>query len=103
MKMKKKFDQPFLSFQAKKIIGKSKICSMTKFFGALNNPNFDGNTLLLECEDSKDVYISGIENFEFRTSEKIIHYISLRGKNTLISYRHLTNSLKMIKSRKVCC
>ena len=42
-----KFDQPFLSFQAKNIFnGKSKTCSMTDFSGALNNSNFDGNTSL---------------------------------------------------------
>ena len=63
-----KFDEPFLSFQAKNIfIGKSKICAMTEFSGALDNPNFDGNTILLECEDNKYIYISGLEIFEFRT------------------------------------
>ena len=50
---KDKFDPPFLSFQAKNIfIGKSKICRMTKFAGALNNPNVDAYTILLEFEDS---------------------------------------------------
>ena len=40
------FDQPSLCFQAKIIfIGKSKICAMTEFSGALNNPNFDGHTI----------------------------------------------------------
>ena len=73
-----KFDQPFLSFQGINVfIGKSRICEMTDFSGALNNPNFDGNTILLECEDSKYVYISGLEVFEFKTSDKIIDYISL--------------------------
>ena len=56
---KYKFDQPFSSFQAKNIfIGKSRICEMTELSGALNNPDFDGKTILLECEDSKYVYIS---------------------------------------------
>ena len=36
---------------------------MTEYSGALNNSNFDGNTILLECEDSKYVYISGLEIF----------------------------------------
>ena len=54
---------------------------MTEFSGALDNPNFDGNTILLECEDSKYVYISGLETFDFRTSDKIIEYISLIGNN----------------------
>ena len=68
-----KFDQPFLSFQEKIIfIGKSKICAMTEFSGALDNTDLDGNPILLECEDSKYVYISGLEIFEFRTNDKII-------------------------------
>ena len=63
-----KFDQPFLSFQAKNIfIGKSKICAMIDFSGPLNDSNFDGNTILVECEDSKNVLSSGLEIFEFKT------------------------------------
>ena len=77
------FDQPFLSFQVKNLfIGKSELCGMTEFSGALNNSNFDGNTILLECEDSKYVYISGLGIFELRTIDKIIDYISLMGNNT---------------------
>ena len=79
-----KFDQPFLSFQAKKnFIGKSKICEMSDFFGALNNPNFDDNNILLEYEDSNYIYISGLEIFEFRTEDKILDYISLMGNNMI--------------------
>ena len=56
---------------------------MAKISGALINPNFDGNTILLECEDSNYVCIWGLEVFEFRTSDKIVDYISLMGnKNT---------------------
>ena len=46
-----KFDQPFLSFQAKNVfIGKSKVCEKTEFSGAADNSSdFDGNTLLLQC------------------------------------------------------
>ena len=44
---------------------------MTEFSGALKKSNFDGNTILLECEDSKYVYISGLEISDFRTSDKI--------------------------------
>ena len=71
------------SFFRQKIvfIGKSKICGMTGFSGALNNSNFDSNIILLECEDSKYIYISGLEIFEFRTSDKIIDYKSLMGNN----------------------
>ena len=43
---KYKFDPPFLSFQAKNIfIGKSKVCPMTEFSGAVDEIDFDGNTL----------------------------------------------------------
>ena len=78
-----KFDQPFLSFKPKHIfIGKSKVCPMSEFSGAANNsPDFDGNTLLLECEDNEYVYISGLEIFYFKTEDKLIDYISLMGNN----------------------
>ena len=53
---KSKIDQPFLSFQPKHIfIGKTKICELTDFSGAKDNSDFDGNTLLLECEDNEYV------------------------------------------------
>ena len=42
---------------------------MTEFSSALNNFNFDANTILLEYEDSKCNYISGLEIFEFRISD----------------------------------
>ena len=51
---KYKFDQPFLSFPAKNVLtGKTKICEMTEFSGALDNSNFDGNTILLDVRISK--------------------------------------------------
>ena len=54
-----KFDPPLFSFQAKNVfIGKSKVCPMTEFSGAANNSSeFDGNTLLLECENNEYIYI----------------------------------------------
>ena len=77
-----KFDPPLLSFQAKNVfIGKSKVCSMTDFSGALDKNDFDGNTLLLECEDNEYVYISGLEITKFNTNDEIIDYISLMGNN----------------------
>ena len=78
-----KFDHPFLPFQPKHmIIGKSKVCPMTEFSVAANNsPDFDGNTLLLECEDNEHVYISGLEFAKFKTNDKIIDYKSLMGNN----------------------
>ena len=53
---------------------------MTEFSGAANNDSdFEGNTLLLECEDNEYVYISGLAIFKFQTNDKIIDYISLMG------------------------
>ena len=78
------FDPPFLSFQAKKsfFIGKSKICEMTEFSEAANNSSDSGgNTILLEVEDRKYVFISGLEITEFGTSDNVIDCISLMGNN----------------------
>ena len=105
-----KFDQPFLSFQAKHIFcGKSKVCRMTEFSEALDNTLFDGNTLLLERKVSKNIYISGLEVLEFRTDDKTLDYISLMGNN-MISYtfaigKKYTSSLsthyKYLKNDKI--
>ena len=77
-----KFDPPIFTFQAKNIfIGKSKVCPMTEFSGAEDIVKFDGNTLLLECEDNEYIYISGLEVTKFKTDDKIIDYISLMGNN----------------------
>ena len=54
---------------------------MTEFSGAVNRADFDGNTILSECEDNEYVYISGFEIFKFKTDDKIIDYISLMGNN----------------------
>ena len=56
---------------------------MTDFSGAMDNSNFDGNTILLEVEDKKYVYNSGLEIFEFRTDDKILDFISLVGNNMI--------------------
>ena len=56
---------------------------MTEFSGDMDNSNFNGNTILLEVEDKKYVYISGLEIFEFRTVDKILDYISLMGTNMI--------------------
>ena len=77
-----KFNPPLFTFQAKNIfIGKSKVCAMTEFSGANNDSRFDGNTLLIECENNEYVYISGLEITKFKTDDKIIDYISLMGNN----------------------
>ena len=54
---------------------------MAEFSGALKNPNFDGNFILLDCEDNKYVYFSGLEIFEFRTDDKFPDFISVMGNN----------------------
>ena len=56
---------------------------MTVFSGVVNNSNFDGKTILLECEDSKYVYISGLEIFEFRFDGETLEYIFLMGKKMI--------------------
>ena len=57
---------------------------MTKFSGAADNSSdFEGNTLLPQCENDEYVYISGLEFFKFKTDDKIIHYISLMGNNMI--------------------
>ena len=52
---------------------------MTGFSGAGDQIGFDGNTLLLECENNEYVYISGFEIFQFKTNDKITDFISLMG------------------------
>ena len=56
---------------------------MTHFSGANDSSSFDGNTLLLECENNEYVYISGLELFKFKTDDKFIDYISLIGNNMI--------------------
>ena len=72
------------SFHAKNnFIDKSKIFSLTEISGALNNTNFDGNTILLGCEDSKYVYIPEFEIFEFRAHGIFLNCISSMGNNMI--------------------
>ena len=55
---------------------------MTEFSGSTNySSEFDGNTLLVECEKNEYVYISGLEITKFKIDDKIIDYISLMGNN----------------------
>ena len=56
---------------------------MTEFSDTGDKEEFDGNTLLLECEDNEYVFISGLEIFKFKTGDKIIDYISLIGNNMI--------------------
>ena len=54
---------------------------MTEFSGANDSSGFDGNTILLECQDKEYVYIYGLEIFKFKSDDKIINYISLMSHN----------------------
>ena len=45
---------------------------MTEFSEVYDNPNFDGNTLLLNSEDNDYVYISGSKTVKFKIIDKII-------------------------------
>ena len=85
---KRKFDQLFLPFPAKKkFVGKSRVCQMTEISGAADNlSDFDNNTILLEREESEYVYICGLEILEFKTDDKIIDYISLFMGNNKTAY-----------------
>ena len=56
---------------------------MTEFSGARDKNEYDGNTLLLECEDNEYIYISGSEITKFITNDKFIDYISLMGNNMI--------------------
>ena len=58
---------------------------MTEFSGASDKNDFDGNTLLLECENNDSVYISRLKIFQFKTDDNNIDDISLMGNN-MISY-----------------
>ena len=80
-----KFDPPLFYFQAKNFfIGKSEVCSLTQFSGAAyKSSGFNGNTLLLECENNEYVCISGLEITKFKIDDKIIDYISLMGNNMI--------------------
>ena len=49
----------------------------------MDNSVFSGNTILLKVEDKKNVHISGLEFFEFRTDDKILDYIILMGNNMI--------------------
>ena len=62
---------------------------MTEFSGSADNSSgFDGNTLLLECEDNEYVDFSGLEITNFNTDDKIIDYISLMGNN-MVPYANI--------------
>ena len=55
---------------------------MTSFSGAADNSSdFDGHSLLLQCENNEYVYISGLEFCKFKTVVEIIDFIFFIGNN----------------------
>ena len=57
---------------------------MTDVSGAVNiSSDFDGKTLLLQCEINEYVYISGLEISKFKTDDKIVYGTSLMGDNMM--------------------
>ena len=56
---------------------------MTEVSGAGDKIDFDGNTILLECENNDYLYLSGLEIFQFKTDDTILDYISLMGNNMI--------------------
>ena len=54
---------------------------MTEFSDAGEKIGFDGNTLLLDCQDNEYVCISGFEILKVKTNDKFIDYISLMVNN----------------------
>ena len=66
-------------------LGKSQVCNMTMFSGALNKSVFDGNTSLLKISEEKNrhkyVFIGGDMICSFMTSDNIYDYISNKGNN----------------------
>ena len=54
---------------------------MTEFSGVDDGFDFDGKTILLDCENNEYVYMSGFEVLKFKTDGKYIDYISLTGNN----------------------
>ena len=94
-------------------LGKSQVCNMTMFSGALDKKVFDGNNVLLkiseENEKHKYVYIGGDMVCSFMTSDKIYEYISNMGNKLCPysvatggeNYYFLAPNFKFIKKDKI--
>ena len=66
-------------------VGKSQLCEMTEFSGAMDKEVFNGNKLLLkigqENNNYRYVYIGGDVVCTFLTNDKVYKYISNMGNN----------------------
>ena len=58
---------------------------MTEFSGARNDPIWDGNTILLELEEKKYMFIGSDGVYSFKTEDKIIKFTSNVG-NSCVPY-----------------
>ena len=94
-------------------LGKSQVCNMTMFSGALDKKVFDGNTILLKISEENNkhnyVYIGGDMVCSFTTSDNIYEYISNMGNNLCPysvatgeeNYYLLAPNFKFIKKDKI--
>ena len=62
-------------------IGKSCLNEMTEFSGARNDSVWDGNTILLELQEKKYMFIGNSGVYTFETEDKIIKFTSNVGNN----------------------
>ena len=66
------------------ILGKSQVCNMTMFSGALNKPAFDGNTFLHKISEENGmheyVYNGGDIVCSFSTNDILYEYVVEYGK-----------------------
>ena len=97
-------------------LGKSQVCNMTMFSGALNKPAFDGNNILLKIGEigeengiHENVYIGGDMVCSFMTSVTLYEYFSNMGiilcpysvATGEESYYMLAPNFKFIKKDKI--
>ena len=94
-------------------VGKSQLCDMTVFSGALKKPAFDGNTFLLKIGEENGtheyVYIGGDMVSSFMTSDNIYEYVSNMENNlspysfaiSKENYYFLTPNFEYIKKDKI--
>ena len=94
-------------------LGKSQVCNITMFSGALNKSVFDGNTILPEISEEnnkhKYLYIGGDMVFSFMTSDNFYENFSNMGNNLSPSslakgeenYYFFTPNFKFMKKDKI--
>jgi hypothetical protein len=74
-------------------IGKSIVCPMTIFSGARDDPEFDGNSILLELNPNTHEYVYiGESIYSFKAYSKILSYVSPVG-NSSVPYPYAIDEL----------